>query len=161
MKSAKVGFSRNVLPEVTDLSYNRWLLRRARRSLHDGKGAPLRSRCCALTTIPFPPLSPTRTPRCRPRSRSNPAQVFSAPNYVDQAGNKGAFVRNPRATFPRVYMALMNLLFISSLCVFDGLYSQIRIDAEGTQKYTQFEAQPHPPMKPMAYASSGLANLLM
>ncbi|KAI0743490.1 phosphoprotein phosphatase [Daedaleopsis nitida] len=54
--------------------------------------------------------------------------VFSAPNYVDQAGNKGAF---------------------------------IRIDAEGTQTYTQFEAQPHPPMKPMAYASSGLANLLM
>ncbi|KAM5532863.1 hypothetical protein V8D89_013504 [Ganoderma adspersum] len=54
--------------------------------------------------------------------------VFSAPNYVDQAGNKGAF---------------------------------IRIDAEGAQKYTQFDAQPHPPMKPMAYASSGLANLLM
>lgn len=54
--------------------------------------------------------------------------VFSAPNYVDQAGNKGAF---------------------------------IRIDAKGTQEYTQFEAQPHPPMKPMAYASSGLANLLM
>ncbi|KAI0675292.1 Metallo-dependent phosphatase-like protein [Trametes maxima] len=54
--------------------------------------------------------------------------VFSAPNYVDQAGNKGAF---------------------------------IRIDAAGSQEYTQFDAQPHPPMKPMAYASSGLANLLM
>ncbi|TBU56375.1 Metallo-dependent phosphatase-like protein, partial [Dichomitus squalens] len=54
--------------------------------------------------------------------------VFSAPNYVDQAGNKGAF---------------------------------IRIDAQGNQEYTQFDAQPHPPMKPMAYASSGLANLLM
>ncbi|KAH9931063.1 phosphoprotein phosphatase [Epithele typhae] len=54
--------------------------------------------------------------------------VFSAPNYVDQTGNKGAF---------------------------------IRIDAAGTEKYTQFEAQPHPPMKPMAYASSGLASLLM
>ncbi|KAI0706854.1 Metallo-dependent phosphatase-like protein [Cerioporus squamosus] len=54
--------------------------------------------------------------------------VFSAPNYVDQAGNKGAF---------------------------------IRIDAAGSQTYTQFDAQPHPPMKPMAYASSGLANLLM
>ncbi|THH21332.1 hypothetical protein EW146_g180 [Bondarzewia mesenterica] len=46
--------------------------------------------------------------------------VFSAPNYVDQAGNKGAFVR---------------------------------IDDAGTQKYFQFEAQPHPDMKPMAYAS--------
>ncbi|RPD74291.1 protein phosphatase 5, partial [Lentinus tigrinus ALCF2SS1-7] len=54
--------------------------------------------------------------------------VFSAPNYVDQAGNKGAF---------------------------------IRIDAAGSQTYTQFDAQPHPPMKPMAYASNGLANLLM
>ena len=39
--------------------------------------------------------------------------------------------------------------------------TQIRINAEGTQEYTQFNAQPHPPMKPMAYASSGLANLLM
>ncbi|PCH43789.1 protein phosphatase 5 [Wolfiporia cocos MD-104 SS10] len=54
--------------------------------------------------------------------------VFSAPNYVDQAGNRGAF---------------------------------IRIDAAGTQEYTQFDAKPHPPMKPMAYASGGLASLLM
>lgn len=54
--------------------------------------------------------------------------VFSAPNYVDQAGNKGAF---------------------------------IRIDAAGSQEYTQFDAKPHPPMKPMAYVSGGLANLLM
>jgi len=46
--------------------------------------------------------------------------VFSAPNYVDQVGNKGAF---------------------------------IRIDDRGEQKYIQFDAQPHPPMKPMAYAS--------
>ncbi|KAI0790789.1 Metallo-dependent phosphatase-like protein [Abortiporus biennis] len=53
--------------------------------------------------------------------------VFSAPNYVDQAGNKGAF---------------------------------IRIDSEGSQKYTQFEATPHPPMKPMAYVQGGLASLL-
>ncbi|KZT08357.1 protein phosphatase 5, partial [Laetiporus sulphureus 93-53] len=54
--------------------------------------------------------------------------VFSAPNYVDQGGNKGAF---------------------------------IRIDAAGSQEYTQFDATPHPPMKPMAYASGGLASLLM
>ncbi|KDQ48944.1 hypothetical protein JAAARDRAFT_74815 [Jaapia argillacea MUCL 33604] len=54
--------------------------------------------------------------------------VFSAPNYVDQAGNKGAF---------------------------------IRIDAFGNQAYTQFDARPHPPMKPMAYAGGGMANLLM
>ncbi|PSR98912.1 hypothetical protein PHLCEN_2v4232 [Hermanssonia centrifuga] len=53
--------------------------------------------------------------------------VFSAPNYVDQAGNKGAF---------------------------------IRIDDRGTQRYTQFEAKPHPPMKPMAYVSGGLQSLL-
>ncbi|KAI6110627.1 phosphoprotein phosphatase [Pisolithus croceorrhizus] len=54
--------------------------------------------------------------------------VFSAPNYVDQVGNKGAY---------------------------------IRIDASGDLRYTQFEAQPHPPMKPMAYAIGGLANLVM
>ncbi|KAI0256163.1 Metallo-dependent phosphatase-like protein [Lactifluus subvellereus] len=54
--------------------------------------------------------------------------VFSAPNYVDQGGNKGAF---------------------------------IRIDAEGTQEYTQFEAQPHPNVRPMAYQTGGLASLMM
>ncbi|EGN99807.1 hypothetical protein SERLA73DRAFT_180021 [Serpula lacrymans var. lacrymans S7.3] len=54
--------------------------------------------------------------------------VFSAPNYVDQVGNKGAF---------------------------------IRIDSSGTQKYFQFDATPHPPMKPMAYAQGGLSSLLM
>ncbi|KAK7472674.1 Palmitoyl-protein thioesterase 1 [Stygiomarasmius scandens] len=54
--------------------------------------------------------------------------VFSAPNYVDQAGNKGAF---------------------------------IRIDSTGHQEYRQFEAQPHPPIKPMAYVQGGLGNLMM
>ncbi len=39
--------------------------------------------------------------------------------------------------------------------------SQIRIDAEGTQEYIQFEAQPHPNMRPMAYQANGLANLVM
>ncbi|KAH9485179.1 Serine/threonine-protein phosphatase T [Psilocybe cubensis] len=54
--------------------------------------------------------------------------VFSAPNYVDQSGNKGAF---------------------------------IRIDSAGNRKYTQFEASPHPPMKPMAYIQGGLGSLMM
>ncbi|KAL1742474.1 Metallo-dependent phosphatase-like protein [Schizophyllum fasciatum] len=54
--------------------------------------------------------------------------VFSAPNYVDQVGNKGAF---------------------------------IRIDSAGTQEYIQFEAQQHPPMRPMAYVQGGLQNLMM
>ncbi|KZP34736.1 protein phosphatase 5 [Athelia psychrophila] len=53
--------------------------------------------------------------------------VFSAPNYVDQAGNRGAF---------------------------------IRIDSAGTQVYTQFDAKPHPPMKPMAYSNNGMQGLL-
>ncbi|KAL0577623.1 Palmitoyl-protein thioesterase 1 [Marasmius crinis-equi] len=54
--------------------------------------------------------------------------VFSAPNYVDQGGNKGAF---------------------------------IRISSDGEQKYTQFEASPHPNVKPMAYVQGGLAGLMM
>ncbi|KAF9010505.1 phosphoprotein phosphatase [Cyathus striatus] len=54
--------------------------------------------------------------------------VFSAPNYVDQAGNKGAF---------------------------------IRIDSSGNQDYFQFDASPHPPMKPMAYVQGGLGALMM
>ncbi|KAI9572138.1 phosphoprotein phosphatase [Boletus coccyginus] len=55
-------------------------------------------------------------------------EVFSAPNYVDQVGNKGAY---------------------------------IRIDSAGDLKYHQFEAQAHPPLKPMAYAMGGLASLMM
>ncbi|KAH7874600.1 phosphoprotein phosphatase [Lentinula edodes] len=54
--------------------------------------------------------------------------VFSAPNYVDQAGNKGAYVR---------------------------------IDSFGEQSYFQFEATPHPPMKPMAYVQGGLGSMMM
>ncbi|KAF8348343.1 phosphoprotein phosphatase [Amanita rubescens] len=53
--------------------------------------------------------------------------VFSAPNYVDQARNKGAFVR---------------------------------VDSSGEKEFKQFEASPHPPMKPMAYAG-GMAGLMM
>jgi serine/threonine-protein phosphatase 5 len=48
--------------------------------------------------------------------------VFSAPNYCDQMGNKGAFVR------------------------FNG--------DDMVPHFTQFEAVPHPSVKPMAYASS-------
>ncbi|KAK7053477.1 Palmitoyl-protein thioesterase 1 [Paramarasmius palmivorus] len=54
--------------------------------------------------------------------------VFSAPNYVDQAGNKGAY---------------------------------IRIDWRGEQEYFQFDASPHPQMKPMAYVQGGLGSLMM
>ncbi|KAJ3571693.1 hypothetical protein NP233_g3592 [Leucocoprinus birnbaumii] len=54
--------------------------------------------------------------------------VFSAPNYVDQAGNKGAF---------------------------------LRIDSAGSREYFQFDAKPHPPVKPMAYVQGGLGNLMM
>ena len=45
--------------------------------------------------------------------------IFSAPNYCDQVGNKGAFAR---------------------------------IDERGTMKFEVFDAQPHPNVKPMAYA---------
>jgi len=45
--------------------------------------------------------------------------VFSAPNYVDQMGNKAAFITFKNDMVP---------------------------------KFTQFEAVPHPPMRPMAYA---------
>jgi len=46
--------------------------------------------------------------------------IFSAPNYVDQMGNKGAF---------------------------------IRLDSTYEPKFTQFEAQKHPDLKPMAYGA--------
>jgi len=48
--------------------------------------------------------------------------VFSAPNYCDQMGNKGAL---------------------------------LSFDSEGKYIVTQFEAVPHPAMRPMAYASGG------
>lgn len=38
---------------------------------------------------------------------------------------------------------------------------QVRIDANGTQSYFTFDAKEHPPMRPMAYASSGMANMMM
>ena len=47
--------------------------------------------------------------------------VFSAPNYCDAMGNKGAFVHLHRDLDP---------------------------------KFTTFDAVPHPPVRPMAYASS-------
>ena len=47
--------------------------------------------------------------------------VFSAPNYCDQMGNKGAFIRFESDMVPRM---------------------------------TSFSAVPHPPLRPMAYASS-------
>ena len=47
--------------------------------------------------------------------------VFSAPNYCDQMGNKGAF---------------------------------IRFESDMTPHFTQFEAVPHPPSRPMQYASN-------
>lgn len=75
------------------------------------------------------------------------SQVFSAPNYVDQGGNKGAFVC--RSSIFSIPLEIQHLIH------------QIRIDAEGTQKYIQFEAQPHPNVRPMAYQSGGLASLMM
>jgi serine/threonine-protein phosphatase 5 len=53
--------------------------------------------------------------------------IFSASNYVDQVGNKGAFAR---------------------------------IDAHGTIDYIQFEAQPHPDMRPMHYVSGAMGGML-
>ena len=47
--------------------------------------------------------------------------VFSAPNYCDAMGNRGAFIRIGRDLEP---------------------------------KFTTFEASPHPPVRPMAYASN-------
>ncbi|KAN0063805.1 Palmitoyl-protein thioesterase 1 [Thecaphora frezii] len=54
--------------------------------------------------------------------------VFSAPNYCDSTGNKGAFAR---------------------------------IDARGTVEWTTFEAQPHPDVRPMAYAGGAMGGMLM
>ncbi|KAI8457919.1 protein phosphatase 5, partial [Phakopsora pachyrhizi] len=55
--------------------------------------------------------------------------VFSAPNYVDQVGNRGAFVR---------------------------------IDDRGNLGFTSYPHQPHPNIKPMAYAGGfmGLGGLI-
>ncbi|EPQ27153.1 uncharacterized protein PFL1_06899 [Pseudozyma flocculosa PF-1] len=53
--------------------------------------------------------------------------VFSAPNYCDSTGNKGAYAR---------------------------------IDERGTIEWTTFEAQPHPDIKPMAYAGGAMGGML-
>ena len=48
--------------------------------------------------------------------------IFSAPNYCDQMGNKGAFIKLK--------------------------------GSELKAKFTQFEAAPHPNIRPMAYAKT-------
>lgn len=53
--------------------------------------------------------------------------IFSAPNYCDQAGNKGAFIR------------------------FTG--------GEMVPHFTQFDAAPHPPVRPMQYAAGLMGGL--
>jgi serine/threonine-protein phosphatase 5 len=53
--------------------------------------------------------------------------IFSASNYVDQVGNKGAFAR---------------------------------IDPQGTIEYIQFDAQPHPDLKPMHYSQSPMSGMV-
>lgn len=53
--------------------------------------------------------------------------IFSASNYVDQVGNKGAFAR---------------------------------IDPKGTIEYIQFDAQPHPDLKPMHYSQSPMSGMV-
>ena len=53
--------------------------------------------------------------------------VFSAPRYVDQMTNKGAFIR------------------------FEA--------PDMVPNFRQFEAVPHPPVRPMAYASSYMAGM--
>ena len=52
--------------------------------------------------------------------------IFSAPNYCDQMGNKGAF---------------------------------IRFEADMIPKFVQFSAVPHPPVRPMAYASNYMSMM--
>ena len=54
--------------------------------------------------------------------------VFSAPNYCDQMGNKGAFVR------------------------FEG--------GAMTPTFSTFAASPHPPVRPMAYASMFMGGVM-
>lgn len=42
-----------------------------------------------------------------------------------------------------------------------NLLLKVRVDAAGNCDYRQFEAVPHPPLKPMAYAQSGMASMFM
>ena len=89
--------------------------------------------------------------------------VFSAPNYVDQMGNLGAFIR------------------------FEGGHCESETEEEGegegaggvegaeddkeekkpekekekamTPQFTTFAASPHPPVRPMAYASTFMGGM--
>ena len=70
--------------------------------MHNGKEALLLSPVLRADEHPFPWLLAFESTLARSRSRSASAlrtQVFSAPNYVDQAGNKGAFVRQFRTQY--------------------------------------------------------------
>lgn len=50
----------------------------------------------------------------------------------------------------------------NNLCTaYTYLLLKVRVDAAGSCDYRQFEAVPHPPLKPMAYAQSGMASMFM
>ena len=64
--------------------------------------------------------------------------IFSAPNYCDQMGNKGAVIQFSYCKGSRGEGS------VAELGVVGGMYGWIE----------QFEAVPHPNVKPMAYASN-------
>lgn len=87
--------------------------------------------------------------------------VFSAPNYCDQMGNRGAFIKFS-GDFHLHLPSTDSLLgqepsshtqpYHDHLLTFLSLSALVTEDLE--PRFTQFEAAPHPPIRPMAYASN-------
>lgn len=90
------------------------------------------------------------------------AQVFSAPNYGKLPFVFYLLVFNPSTQWTKRETKAPSWVLSSQYLLSErSHFVYIRIDSAGTQEYTQFEATPHPPMKPMAYVNGGLGSMMM
>jgi serine/threonine-protein phosphatase 5 len=73
--------------------------------------------------------------------------VFSAPNYCDQMGNKGAFIRFEKDMQPR---------FTQFVAVVRAVYwNTIAVEWSANMLVSSYQPlQEHPPIRPMAYAGN-------
>lgn len=83
--------------------------------------------------------------------------VFSCPNYCDSTGNKvgSGFSAHPYS-LPTLFLFSFTWIHETQSREADKRWGQaayIRMQADGTLSYHQFDAVPHPNVKPMAYSS--------
>lgn len=100
--------------------------------------------------------------------------VFSAPNYVDQMGNLGAFIRfeGGKCESENEEEEEEEVDEVEGASAAEGAEAEEEGNRDGEQKkkkkekkkpmtpqFTTFSASPHPPVRPMAYASTFMGGM--